>query len=167
MKAAMKVIVQNGYGSPGVFELKEVDMPVARDNEVLVRVHAVALGAGDYFIVRGVPYLVCLFAGWPRPRGYVPGYDVADRVEATGKNSTRFRPGDEVFGACKHGCTEYACGRERDLVPRPSNLTPEQAAAVPTSGMTALRDLRDAGKIRPGQKVLVNGASGCVGTFAV
>jgi NADPH:quinone reductase-like Zn-dependent oxidoreductase len=108
-----------------------------------------------------------MFAGWPKPKNYVPGYDVAGYVEATGRNVTRFQPGDAVFGACNRSCAEYVCGRERDLLPRPSNLTLEQAAAVPTSGLTALRGLRDAGKVRPGQKVLINGASGGVGTFAV
>jgi NADPH:quinone reductase-like Zn-dependent oxidoreductase len=163
----MKAIVQKDYGSSDVFELKEIDKPVVKDDDVLVRVHAAALHAGDYFIMRGVPYLVRMFAGWPKPKNYVPGYDVAGHVEAAGSNVKRLRPGDEVFGACNRSCAEYVCGREKDLLPKPSNLTLEQAAAVPTSALTALRGLRDAGKVQPGQKVLINGASGGVGTFAV
>jgi NADPH:quinone reductase-like Zn-dependent oxidoreductase len=143
----MKAIVQNEYGSPDVFELKEIDKPVVKDDDVLVRVHAAALHAGDYFAMRGVPYLVRMSAGWPKPKNYVPGY--------------------EVFGACKGTCAEYVCAGENNFLPKPANLTLEQAAAVPTSALTALRGLRDAGKVQPGQKVLINGASGGVGTFAV
>jgi NADPH:quinone reductase-like Zn-dependent oxidoreductase len=163
----MKAIVQNDYGSPDVFELKEIDKPVGKENDVLVRVHAAALHAGDYFAMRGVPYLVRMSAGWPKPKNYVPGYDVAGQVEAVGKNVTRFQPGDEVFGACQATCTEYVCAAEDKFAPKPANLTFEQAAAVPTSAVAALRGLRDAGKVQPGQKVLINGASGGVGTFAV
>ena len=163
----MKAIFQNDYGSPDVFELKEVDKPAARDDEVLVRVHAAALHAGDYFVMRGVPYLARISAGWPKPKNYIPGYDVAGHVETVGKNVRRFRPGDEVFGTCQGTCAEYVCAGENKFVLKPVNLTLEQAAAVPTSGTAALRGIRDAGKVRPGQKVLINGASGGVGTFAV
>ncbi len=163
----MKAIVQNEYGSPDVFELKEIDKPVVKDDDVLVRVHAAALHAGDYFAMRGVPYLVRMSAGWPKPKYYVPGYDVAGHVEAAGKNVKQFQPGDEVFGTCKGTCAEYVCAGENNFLPKPANLTLEQAAAVPTSALTALRGLRDAGKVQPGQKVLINGASGGVGTFAV
>jgi NADPH:quinone reductase-like Zn-dependent oxidoreductase len=163
----MKAIVQNEYGSPDVLELKEIDKPVVKDDDVLVRVHAAALHAGDYFAMRGVPYGVRMTAGWPKPKNYVPGYDVAGHVEAVGKNVTRFQPGDEVFGACNGTCAEYACAGEDKFVLKPANLTFEQAAAVPTSALAALRGLRDAGKVQPGQKVLINGASGGVGTFAV
>jgi len=163
----LKAIVQNAYGSPALLELKEIDEPVVGDDGVLVRVRAAALHAGDYFIMRGVPYLARFAAGWPRPRDYVPGLDLAGHVEAVGKNVTRFRRGDEVFGMCGRGCAEYACARESSLLLKPANLTLEQAAAVPTSAFAALHGLRDAGKVRPGQKVLVNGASGGVGTFAV
>jgi len=163
----MKAIVQNGYGSPDVFELTEIDKPVVKDGEVLVRVHAAALHAGDYFIMRGVPYLVRMVAGWPKPKNYVPGFDVAGHVEAVGKNVTRFQPGDEVFGACNGACAEYACAKEGMFALKPANLTFEQAAAVPTSALAALHGLRDVGKVQPGQKVLINGASGGVGTFAV
>ena len=164
----MKAIIQNGYGSPDVFELKEIDKPVVKkDDDVLVRVHAAALHAGDCFVMRGVPYLVRLFAGWPKPKNYVPGFDVAGHVEAVGKNVGRFRPGDEVFGACHGTCAEYVCARERNFQLKPANLTLEHAAAVPTSALTAFVGLRNTGKVKPGQKVLINGASGGVGTFAV
>lgn len=163
----MKAIVQREYGSPDVFELKEIDKPVVKGDDVLVRVHAAALHAGDYFVMRGVPYLVRMVAGWPKPKNYVPGFDVAGHVEAVGKNVTRLQPGDEVFGACNGGCAEYACAAEGMFVLKPANLTFEQAGAVPTSALAALHGLRDAGKVQPGQKVLINGASGGVGTFAV
>ena len=163
----MKAIVQTGYGSPDVFELKEIDKPVVKENEVLVRVHAAALHAGDYFGLRGEPYMMRFYVGWPKPTGYVPGFDAAGQVEAVGKNVTQFQPGDEVFGACTHTCAEYVSAGEDNFVPKPANLTLEQAAAVPTSAVAALHGLRDAGKVQPGQKVLINGASGGVGTFAV
>jgi NADPH:quinone reductase-like Zn-dependent oxidoreductase len=163
----MKAIVQNEYGSPDVFELKEIDKPVVEENDVLVRVHAAALHAGDVFAMRGDPYLARMSAGWPKPKDYVPGYDVAGQVEAVGKNVTQFQPGDEVFGACQRTCAEYVCAAADKFALKPANLTFEQAAAVPTSAVAALRGLRDAGKVQPGQKVLINGASGGVGTFAV
>ncbi len=163
----MKAIVQNGYGSPDVFELKELDKPAVKDGDVLVRVHAAALHAGDYFAMRGLPYVARLTTGWPKPKNYVPGWDVAGHVEAVGKNVEQLQPGDEVFGSCQGTCAEYVCVGEKKLSPKPTNLTLEQAASVPTSAVTALRGLRDAGKVQPGQKVLINGASGGVGTFAV
>ena len=164
----MKAIVQNEYGSPDVFELKEIDKPVVKkDDDVLVRVHAAALHAGDYFVMRGVPYLVRMMAGWPKPKNYVPGFDAAGHVEAVGKKVKRFQPGDGVFGVCSHTCAEYVCAGEEHFLLKPANLTLEHAAAVPTSALTALVGLRDAGKVKPGQKVLINGASGGVGTFAV
>ena len=164
----MKAIVQNAYGSSDVLELKETATPVVKDDDVLVRVHAASVHAGDYFVMRGVPYLARLSAGWPRPKDYVPGFDVAGTVEAVGKDVTRFQPGDEVFGECGGGaCAEYVSAAEGRFVPKPVNLTFEEAAAVPVSAMAALHGLRDAGKVQPGQKVLINGASGGVGTFAV
>jgi NADPH:quinone reductase-like Zn-dependent oxidoreductase len=163
----MKAIVQNSYGSPDAFELKEVDKPVVKDKDVLVRVHAAALHAGDYFIMRGVPYLVRMVTGWPKPKNHIPGYDVAGHVEAVGKSVARFRPGDEVFGECNRACAEYVCAGEDEFALKPANLTFEQAAAVPVSAITALHGLRDAGKVQPGQKVLINGAAGGVGTYAV
>ncbi len=164
---AMKAIVQNGYGSPAVLELKEVEKPTVMNDGVLVRVRAAALHAGDCFIMKGAPYLARFVAGWPKPKDYVPGLDLAGHVEAVGRSVTRFRPGDEVFAMCGGACAEYACAPERKFILKPANLTFEEAAAVPTSAFAALHGLRDAGKVRPGQKVLVNGASGGVGTFAV
>jgi NADPH:quinone reductase-like Zn-dependent oxidoreductase len=163
----MKAVVQRGYGSPDVFELREVDRPALKDDEILVRVHAAALHAGDCFVMKGVPYVARFSAGWPKPRNYIPGYDAAGRVEAVGSSVTRFRPGDAVLGACQHTCAEYVCAGVNSFALKPANLTFAQAAAVPTSGTAALRGIRDAGKTRPGQKVLINGASGGVGTFAV
>jgi NADPH:quinone reductase-like Zn-dependent oxidoreductase len=163
----MRAIVQNAYGSPAVLELKEIDRPVAGDDGVLVRVRAAALHAGDCFVLSGVPYLVRFVAGWPKPRNYVPGFDLAGHVEAVGRKVTLFRPGDEVFASCGRACAEYACGPERIFALKPANLTFEQAAAVPTSALAALHGLRDAGRVQPGQRVLVIGASGGVGTYAV
>ncbi len=164
----MKAVVQTGYGSADVLELREIDKPVASDDDVLVRVHAASLAAGDYFGMRGVPFPSRMYIGFPRPKkDYVVGADLAGRVEAVGKNVTRFQPGDEVFGECSRACAEYVCAQEDKLVQKPHNLTFEQAAAVPTSALTALHALRDQGKVKPGQKVLINGASGGVGTFAV
>jgi NADPH:quinone reductase-like Zn-dependent oxidoreductase len=163
----MKAIVQTGYGSPDFFELREVDKPVIKDDDVLVRVHAAALHAGDIFFMRGIPYMVRFSAGLSKPKNYIPGYDLAGQVEAVGRNVGTFKPGDEVFGAGSRTCAEYACVKEKILVHKPSNLTIEQAAAVPTSALAALQGLRDAGKLQPGQAVLINGASGGVGTFAV
>ncbi len=164
----MKAIVQSKYGSPeNVLELRDIDAPVVRDDEVLVRVHAAGLHAGDCFTVRGAPFPVRLATGLLKPRNGVPGYDLAGRVEAVGNNVTRFQPGDEVFGACTGTCAEYACAGEDELAHKPVNLTLEEAAAIPTSALAALHALRDVGNVRPGQKVLINGASGGVGSFAV
>ena len=164
----MKAVVQVGYGSADVLEFKEIDRPVAADDEVLVRVHAASLGAGDYFGMRGVPFPIRMYIGFPKPKkDHVVGADLAGRVEAVGKNVTRFKPGDEVFGECSRACAEYTCAEEDKLVHKPHNLTFEQAAAVPTSALAALQALRDHGKVQPGQRVLINGASGGVGTFAV
>jgi NADPH:quinone reductase-like Zn-dependent oxidoreductase len=164
----MKAVIQTGYGSADVLEFKEIDRPVAADDDVLVRVHAASLAAGDYFAMRGVPFPIRMYVGFPRPKkDFVVGVDLAGRVEAVGKSVTRFRPGDDVFGGCSRACAEYTCAKEDQLVPKPNNLTFEQAAAVPTSAVAALQALRDHGKVQPGQKVLINGASGGVGTFAV
>jgi len=163
----MKAIVQNDYGSPDAFELKEIEKPEVGEDGVLVRVKAAALHAGDVYTMRGEPYLARFSAGWPKPKDYVPGYDVAGQVEVVGTNVTLFKPGDEVFGGCSRTCAEYVCAPGDKFAHIPLNLTPVQAAAVPTSAVAALRGLRDAGKVQPGQHVLVNGASGGVGTFAV
>ena len=160
----MKAVVQSAYGSSDVLELKEIDKPVVGDDDVLVRVHAAGLNAGDYFAMRGQPYMIRMSVGWPKPKDFVPGWDVAGTVEAVGQNVTQFQPGDEVFGAINGTCAEYACAGEEKFVLKPANFTFEQAAAVPTAAVTALRGLQE---IQSGQKVLINGASGGVGTFAV
>jgi len=164
----MKAVVQVAYGSADVLEFKEIDNPVSHDDDVLVRVHAASLAAGDYFGMRGRPFPIRMYVGFPKPKkDHVVGVDLAGRVEAVGKNVTRFKPGDEVFGECSRACAEYTCAEVDKLVHKPYNLTFEQAAAVPTSALVALQALRDHGKVQPGQKVLINGASGGVGTFAV
>lgn len=163
----MKAILQNAYGEPDVLELKDIDEPAVKDRTVLVRVHAAALNAGDVFSLRGKPWAVRLVVGFLRPKNHVPGWDMAGRVEAVGKGVTSFRPGDEVYGACGRTLAEYVGAEEKNLAMKPSNISFDQAAVVPTAALTALQGLRDAGKLRPGQRVLVNGASGGVGTFAV
>jgi len=164
----MKAIVQDTYGSPDVLQLREIDKPVVGDDEVLVRVHAAGVDQGVWHLMAGLPYLVRIAGvGLRRPETRVRGMDVAGRVEAVGESVTRFRPGDEVFGRCDGSFAEYACARADRLAPKPANLSFEQAAAVPTSGYAALQAVRDQGKVRPGQRVLIIGAGGGVGTFAV
>lgn len=163
----MKAIIQYDYGSPDVFKLAEVDRPVVNDKSVLVRVVAASIHAGDVFTMRGSPWLTRLMVGFPKPNKHIPGWDIAGIVEAVGACVTQFRPGDEVFTSCSSALAEYVSVAEDKLALKPTNLTFEQAAAVPTSALAALHGLRDAGKLQPGQKVLINGASGGVGTFAV
>ncbi len=163
----MKAIVLNRYGSLDVLELKEIAMPVVKDDGILIRVQATAINAGDYFSMRGSPWLVRMSVGFPKPKNYILGWDAAGRIEAVGKEVKGFQPGDEVFGACSHTFADYVSGEAGQFAMRPANLTFEQAAAVPTAALTALQALRDKGKLQPGQKVLINGASGGVGTFAV
>ena len=163
----MKAIVQNAYGSPDVLKLKEVNQPVIGENDVLVRVHAAGLNAGDIFSMRGSPWLARFSVGFPKPKDYVLGWDLAGIVEEVGLNVTKFQPGDEVYAACGATLAEYVSTSEDNLALKPKNLTFEQAAAVPTGALTALQGLRDAGELQSGQKVLINGASGGVGTFAV
>ena len=164
----MKAIVQDKYGSPDVLQLKDIDKPAVGDKDVLVRVHAADVDRGVWHLMTGLPYLLRLAGGGlRRPKVRVGGKDVAGRVEAVGANVTQFQPGDEVFGICHGSFAEYARANADKLAPKPANLTFEQAAAVPDSGSTALRGLRDAGKLKPGQHVLVIGAGGGVGTFAV
>jgi NADPH:quinone reductase-like Zn-dependent oxidoreductase len=165
----MKAIVQSRYGPPEeVLELQEVEKPVVGDHEVLVKVHASSVNIADWIFLTGRPYPVRLMSGLLRPKCRIPGLDVAGRVEAVGKSVTRFKPGDEVYGESKGGAyAEYVSVSEELLVPKPANLTFDQAAAVPLAGGTAVRGLRDCGRIKPGHQVLVNGASGAVGTFAV
>ena len=163
----MKAIVQNGYGSPDVLTLEVVDRPTVGENDILVAVRAAALNAGDYFSMRGRPWAVRFIVGFPKPKNHILGWDMAGCVQAVGEKVTRFQPGDEVFASCSATLAEFVRVAEDDLAMKPTNLTFEQAAAVPTAAITALRGLRDAGRVRPGQKVLINGASGGVGTFAV
>ena len=167
----MKAIIYTHYGSPDVLQLEEVEKPAPKDDEVLIHVHAVSVNAGDLHLLRGEPFLLRLFSGLRKPKQKILGADVAGRIEAVGRNVKRFQPGDEVFGDLSRcgrgGFAEYVCARENALVLKPANLTFEQAAAVPVAGVTALQGLRGKGQIKPGQKVLVNGASGGVGTFAV
>jgi NADPH:quinone reductase-like Zn-dependent oxidoreductase len=164
----MKAIVQGTYGSPDVLELREIDKPVVGDDEVLVRVHAAGVDQGVWHLMAGLPYLVRVAGvGFRAPKNPVRGLDVAGRVEAVGETVTRFQPGDDVFGTSRGSFAEYACAAADKLVSKPANLSFEEAAAVPVSGCTALQAVRDRGKVRPGQQVLIIGAGGGVGTFAV
>jgi NADPH:quinone reductase-like Zn-dependent oxidoreductase len=165
----MKAVIYCEYGSPDVLQIRDVEKPSPADGEVLVKVRAAALNPLDWHFMRGTPYVGrAMGMGLRKPKDVRLGVDFAGTVEAVGRTVTRFKPGDEVFGA-RHGAfAEYLAVPEgRVLVPKPSSLTFEQAAAVPVAGLTALQGLRDKGRIRPGQKVLVNGASGGVGPFAV
>jgi hypothetical protein len=163
----MKAIVQNDYGTPDVLRLAEIAQPAMKDNHVLVRVKAVSINAGDVFAMRGNPWPIRFIAGFPKPKNYILGWDMAGVVEAAGSSVTQFGPGDEVYAACSGALAEYVSVAEDKLALKPANLTFEQAAAIPTGAITALKGLRDVGKLQPGQKVLINGASGGVGTFAV
>lgn len=167
----MKAMVYHNYGSPDVLNLEEVPKPIPQDNEVLVKVLGASVAAGDWHVLRADPFLVRFMYGLLRPKHKILGSDVAGRVEAVGKNVRQFQPGDEVFGSlseCGFGAfAEYVAAPEHALALKPINLTFEEAAAVPVSAITALQGLRDQGHIQPGQKVLINGASGGVGTFAV
>jgi NADPH:quinone reductase-like Zn-dependent oxidoreductase len=164
----MKAAVRDRYCSPAGVELREVDTPVAADDEVLVRVRATSLNAADWYSVAGRPYFGRMEMGLLKPKSDRLGVDFAGQVEAVGKDVTHFRPGDEVFGGRNGAFAEYVCVREeRSVVPKPANVTFEEAAAVPVAALTALQGLRDKGQVQPGQKVLINGASGGVGTFAV
>jgi NADPH:quinone reductase-like Zn-dependent oxidoreductase len=163
----MKAIVQDNYGTSGVLKTRDLDKPQIGDDEVLVRVHAASVHVGDWILMTGSPFVMRFATGLRKPKNRVPGTDVSGTVEAVGKDVTRHRPGDEVFGWCAGGFAEYASVPEDQFIPKPANLTFEQAAAVGVSATTALQLLRDNGKVQPGQKVLINGASGGVGTFAV
>ena len=168
--ATMQAIVQDRYGSADVLELADIDQPVPTDNEVLIQVQAAGLHRGDWHVMTGLPYLIRIAVptlGLRRPKVPVLGMDVAGRVEAVGAQATRFRPGDEVFGWCDGAFAEYAVAPEDQLAAKPANLSVEQAAVVPISGFAALQALRDVGEVQPGQTVLVIGAAGAVGWFAV
>jgi NADPH:quinone reductase-like Zn-dependent oxidoreductase len=164
----MKAIVQDTYGSTDVLQLRDIDMPEIADDEVLVRVHAAGVDRGVWHVMTGLPYPIRLAGyGLRAPKTPVPGMDVAGVVEAVGKDVTRLQPGDEVFGIGKGAFAEYARAPENKLAPKPANLTFDQAAVVAISGLPALQALRDKGRVEPGQKVLIIGASGGVGTYAV
>jgi NADPH:quinone reductase-like Zn-dependent oxidoreductase len=164
----MKAIVQDSYGSPDVLELRDIDRPEIEDEEVLLGVHAAGVDRGVWHLMTGLPYPIRLAGyGLRAPKNPIIGSDVAGVVEAVGKDVTRFQPGDEVFGIGKGTFADYARALEDKLAPKPANLTFEQAAVVAISGLTALQGLRDHGKVRPAQEVLVIGASGGVGTYAV
>jgi NADPH:quinone reductase-like Zn-dependent oxidoreductase len=163
----MKAITFDNYGSFDTLSLKDIEKPVPKDGEVLVRVHAAGLHIGDCFGVRGAPYLMRTATGLLSPKYGVPGFDFAGKIEAVGDKAMRFQPGDEVFGASNATCAEYARAAADHVALKPANVTMEEAAAVPTSGLAALHGLRDAGSVAAGQKVLINGASGGVGTLAV
>jgi len=167
----MKAIVYTEYGSPDVLEFKEVVKPTPKNDEVLVKVYAVSANAADLHLLRADPFLVRLSSGFLKPKHTILGSDIAGRVEAIGSNVKEFKLGDEVFGDISAGgwggFAEYVCAREDALVLKPANLSFEEAAAVPMAAVTALQGLRSKGGIQPGQKVLINGASGGVGVFAV
>jgi NADPH:quinone reductase-like Zn-dependent oxidoreductase len=167
-ETTMKAIVQDAYGSADLLKLADVDRPVPKDDEVLVRVHAAGVERGVWHLMTGLPYLLRIAGfGLRRPKNPVRGREVAGVVEAIGKDVTRFRPGDAVMGIGEGTFAEYVRAREDKLVPKPASLTFEQAAVVPISAATALQAVRDQGKVQAGQKVLVIGASGGVGSFAV
>jgi NADPH:quinone reductase-like Zn-dependent oxidoreductase len=162
--AVMKAVRYTEYGSP---KLTDVERPSPKDGEVLIRVHAASVNALDWYFMRGKPYLMRMMTGLRKPKDTRLGVDVAGTVESMGMGVTQLKPGDEVFGVCRGAFAEYACASESRLVIKPANISFNQAAAVPIAGVTALMGLRKYGKIQPGQKVLINGAGGGVGTFAV
>ena len=167
----MKAIVYTKYGSTDVLHLEELEKPAPKESEVLVKIYATTVTPGDVIVMRGDPFPVRFWSGLLAPKHTIPGKEMAGRVEAVGRNVTQFRPGDEVFGdlsVCGMGAfAEYVAVPENAIALKPANLTFEQAAAVPESSVVALQGLRDKGKIQSGQKVLINGASGGIGTFAV
>ncbi len=162
----MRAIIRNTYGSPDVLELQEIDKPDLADDGVLVQVRAASVNPADWYGLTGTPFVARMLQGLLKPKQQVLGVDFAGTVEAVGRDVTQFRPGDEVFGGRSGAFAEYVCVRNA-VAAKPANLTFEQAAAVPVAAITALQGLRDKGQIQPGQKVLINGASGGVGTFAV
>ena len=167
----MKAIVYHNYGATDVLKLEEVEKPAPKENEVLVKIHAAAVTPGDVILMKGDPFVTRLFSGLLEPKHKILGKEMAGRVEAVGGNVTQFQPGDEVFGdlsVCGLGAfAEYVSVPENAIALKPANLTFEAAAAVPESAVVALQGLRDKGNIQAGQKVLINGASGGVGSFAV
>src|SRR5260370_32165809 len=167
----MKAIVYHTYGSPDVLKLEEIEKPTPQDNEVLVQVHAASVNAADWHLMRGTPFLARLVNGLQKPKNTKVGADVGGRVEAVGRDVTEFQGGDDVFGCIPlhelGSFAEYVCAHEDALALKPAKMTFVQAAVVPLAAFTALQGLRDKGQIQLGQKVLINGASGGVGTCAV
>jgi len=162
----VKAIVYSAYGTADVLQLVENEKPTPADDEVLVKIHAASINAPDWRFLSGRPYAMRLAFGLRKPK-MRPGTDMAGTVEAVGKNVTQFKPGDSVFGVCRGAFADYGCAKESRLVGKPENVTFEEAAAAPVCGLTALQALRDHGELQPGQRVLINGASGGVGTFTV
>jgi NADPH:quinone reductase-like Zn-dependent oxidoreductase len=164
----MKAIVREKYGSPEVLEFREIDKPAVADDGVLVRVHASSVNPMDWYAMTGLPYIARMQAGLLKPKRRTLGADFAGTVEAVGENVTQFQPGDEVFGVKAGAFAEYvSVSEDRAVAPKPPNVTFEHAAAVPVAAITALQGLRDKGRLQPGQKIVINGSSGGVGTFAV
>lgn len=164
----MRAVVYTKYGPPDVLQFAEVAKPTPKDNEVLIRIQAASVNPLDWHLMRGQPLFARpMIGGLLKPKVTRPGVDVAGQVEAVGANATQFKPGDEVFGACRGAFAEYVCASENKLELKPANLSFEDAAAVPVAAISALQGLRDQGRIQRGHKVLVDGASGGVGTFAV
>ena len=163
----MKAMIQDTYGAAAVLKTRDIEKPQIGDGQVLVRVRAAGVNIADWAVMSGLPYIARPVYGMRRPKHAVRGTDVAGVVEAVGTGVTRFKPGDEVFGWCTGSFADYAAASEDGLALKPANLTFEQAASVPMAGLVALLALRDHGKVQPGQKVLINGASGGIGTFAV
>ena len=163
----MKAIVQDRYGSADVLELRDIDPPVAGEHDVVVRVHAAGCGPDVWHVMTGLPYLARLGLGLRRPKLPIRGWDVAGTIDAVGRSVQGVAPGDEVLGVADGSFAELALARADKLVAKPARLTFEQAAATPVSGLTALQALRDVADVQPGQRVLVIGAAGGVGTFAV
>jgi len=167
----MKAIVHTKYGSPDVLQFKEIEKPSPKDNEVLIKIHAVSVNAYDWHLMRGEPFIARIFAGFPKPKTTILGADIAGRVESIGKKVQQFKVGDAVFGDLAgtgaSGFAEYVCANENRLVLKQTSMTFEEAAAMPMASVTALQGLRDSGQIQAGKKVLINGAGGGVGTFAV
>lgn len=166
----MKAMVYTKYGPPDVLELTEVDKPIPKDDEVLIKVYAVSINDWDWGLLQGIPFINRLLFGLLKPKKRILGSDIAGRIEAVGKNVKLFQPGDEVFGDLSGdwgGFAEYVCARENALALKPTRMTFNEAAAIPQAAMLAVQGLRDAGQIQAGQKILINGAGGGVGTFAV
>jgi NADPH:quinone reductase-like Zn-dependent oxidoreductase len=163
----MEAIVYSNYGSPDVLRCEEIDKPATGRNEVLIKVRAASVNPVDWHFMRGSPGFIRIMTGLRKPKITRLGVDVAGEVEAVGGNVTQFKPGDRVFGTCRGAFGDYVCTSESEVAMKPESVTFEQAASIPVAAFTALQGLRDKGNIQPGQKVLINGASGGVGTFAV